>query len=68
MSFRIEIDAAACAAHGDCEHVAPNVFRLEDIAVVVGTAPPDVLVEAAASCPSTAIALFDEQSGEQVYP
>ncbi|MGZ4200422.1 MAG: ferredoxin [Thermoleophilaceae bacterium] len=68
MSYRIEIDEAACAAHGDCEHVAPEVFRVDDVAVVIGTAPPDRLVDAAASCPSTAIALIDEESGRQVYP
>jgi ferredoxin len=68
MSYRIEIDEAACAAHGDCEHVAPEVFRVDDVAVVIGTAPPDRLVDAAASCPSSAIALIDEESGRQVYP
>jgi ferredoxin len=68
MTYRIEIDDDACAAHGDCEQVAPQVFRLEDVAVVIGTAPPDVLVDAAASCPSTAIALIDEQTGQQLYP
>jgi ferredoxin len=68
MSYRVEIDEAACAAHGDCEHVAPEVFRVEDVAVVIGTAPPDRLVEAAASCPSTAIAVIDEETGRQIYP
>ena len=68
MSYRIEIDELACAGHGDCEHVAPEVFRVEDIAVVVGTAPADRLEEAAAACPSAAIALIDEGTGEQVYP
>ena len=68
MSYRIEIDEAACAAHGDCEHVAPEVFRVDDVAVVIGTAPPDRLVDAAASCPSSAIALLDEESGRQIYP
>ena len=68
MSYRIEIDEAACAAHGDCEHVAPEVFRVEDIAMVIGTAPQDRLEEAAAACPSAAILLFDEDTGAQVYP
>jgi ferredoxin len=68
MTYRVEIDEAACAAHGDCEHVAPEVFRVDDVAVVIGTAPPDRLVEAAASCPSTAIAVIDEETGQQIYP
>ena len=68
MSYRVEIDKAACAGHGDCEHVAPEVFRVEDVAVVIGSAPPDRLVEAAAACPSAAIAVIDESTGEQLYP
>lgn len=68
MSYRVEIDEAACAAHGDCAHVAPEVFRVDDIAVVIGTAPVDKLLDAAAACPSTAITVVDEASGEQLYP
>ena len=68
MSYRVEIDEAACAAHGDCEHVAPEVFRVDDVAVVIGSAPPDRLIEAAAACPSTAITVIDDETGEQVYP
>jgi len=68
MSYRIEIDEAACAAHGDCEQVAPEVFRVDDVAVVIGSAPPDRLIEAAAACPSTAITVIDDETGEQVYP
>jgi len=68
MSYRVEIDEAACAGHGDCEHVAPEVFRVDDIAVVVGTAPVDRLMDAADACPSTAIAVIDEATGQQLYP
>ena len=46
MSYRVEIDEAACAAHGDCEQVAPEVFWVEDIAVVIGTVPADRLMDA----------------------
>ena len=55
MTYLPLIDAAACAAHGDCAAVAPDVFRIEDIAVVVGTASDDVLLAAAESCPSVAM-------------
>jgi ferredoxin len=68
LSYRVEIDEAACAAHGDCEQVAPEVFRVDDIAVVIGTAPADRLMDAADACPSTAIAVIDEATGEQLYP
>ena len=68
MSYVIEVDEYACNAHGDCAVVAPDVFAIEDIAVVVGTAEPDLLFKAARACPAAAISIFDEATGEQVYP
>ena len=68
MSYVVHIDAAACAAHGDCEAIAPEVFRVEDVAVVVGDAPDELVVEAARACPSVAIRLLDAGTGTQVYP
>jgi len=68
MSYVVYIDAAACAAHGDCEAIAPEVFRVEDVAVVVGDAPDELVVEAARACPSVAIRLLDADTGTQVYP
>ena len=68
MSLVAHVDAAACAAHGDCEAIAPEVFRVEEVAVVVGDAPDELMVEAARACPSAAIRLVDADSGAQVYP
>ncbi len=68
MAYLAEIDEAACAAHGDCVDVAPDVFVLGDVAEVIGTAPDDVLVAAAEACPSAAIRLVEVGSREQVYP
>lgn len=68
MSYVIEIDEDACAAHGDCVDVAPDVFELGDVAHVIGTAPDELLLAAAEACPSTAIRIIEPQSGEQVYP
>jgi ferredoxin len=68
MSYLLEIDEDACAAHGDCVDVAPEVFALEDVVEVIGTGPDDLLRSAAEACPSTAIRLIDSASGEQVYP
>jgi ferredoxin len=62
------IDETACLAHGDCEQIAPDVFRVEDVAIVVGVAPAEQLVTIAESCPSSAISVIDEATGEQVYP
>jgi ferredoxin len=68
MSYRVVIDEAACAAHGDCALVAPEVFVVEDVAAVVGDGPPDLILEAARACPSSAIVVVDETTGETVYP
>jgi ferredoxin len=62
------VDAGACAAHGDCEAIAPEIFRVDDVAVVVGSEPDELMVEAARACPSVAIRIVDADSGAQVYP
>lgn len=66
MSYLPYVDTAACAAHGDCVAVAPQVFALEDLAVVVGEGPDDLIVEAARACPSGAIIVIDAESGDEV--
>ena len=68
MTYLVEIDEGACAAHGDCVDVAPEVFELADVAVVIGNGPDGLLLEAAEACPSTAIRLIDADTDEQVYP
>jgi ferredoxin len=68
MAYVAKVDEFSCSAHGDCAQVAPGVFRVDDIAEVIGTAPVDVLVKAAEACPAMAITVVDEDSGEQVYP
>jgi len=66
MTLIPQIDEMACCAHGDCAAVAPGVFEVDEIAVVTGTAPDEVLIEAARACPAAAIALVDADSGEPV--
>ena len=68
MTLIPEIDTYACVAHGDCAVVAPQAFRVDDIAVVVGSAPEDVLRAAARACPAGAIVLVDDETGEEVDP
>ncbi len=68
MTYVVEIDEDACAAHGDCVVVAPNVFALGDIAEVIGTGTDEELLAAAEACPSTAIRVIDAESSSQVYP
>jgi ferredoxin len=69
MTLVPTIDAAACSAHGDCVAIAPTAFKLEDDgAVVIGTASYRDLLAAAKACPTVAIAVLDDATGEQVYP
>jgi ferredoxin len=62
------IDEAACLAHGDCAEMAPHVFRVDDIAVVVGEGDEELLLQVAEACPAGAISLVDGETGAQVYP
>jgi len=68
MTYTVQIDARACAAHGDCVDTAPGVFELDDVARVVGTGADELLLAAAEACPSAAILLIDASTGDQVYP
>lgn len=68
MTYVVEIDESACAAHGDCVDLAPEVFELDDVARVIGSGPDELLLEAAEACPSAAIRLIDATNNEQVYP
>jgi ferredoxin len=68
MTYLVEIDEDACAAHGDCVELAPAVFELDDVAQVIGTGPDELLLAAAESCPSTAIRIVEQGTLEQVYP
>ena len=68
MTYVVEIDEDACAAHGDCVDFAPGVFELDDVAHVIGTGPDEMLLAAADACPSTAIRLIDPDTEEQLFP
>jgi ferredoxin len=67
MPYTARIDEFACAAHGDCADIAPEIFRIDDIAVIAGDGPDDLWLAAARVCPSVAIVIVDD-SGRQVYP
>ncbi len=68
MSYVAEIDESACAAHGDCEAIAPEIFRVEDVAVVIGGEADELMLEAARVCPAVAIRITDEDTGEPLFP
>jgi ferredoxin len=68
MAYLPVVDEAACSAHGDCEHVAPHVFRVDDFAVVIGAGTREEILAAAEACPACAISVVDGDTGEHVYP
>jgi len=68
MSYIPRIDESACSAHGDCVEIAPQVFSLEETAVVIGDGPADLILEAAEACPALAISVIDSETGETVFP
>ena len=68
MTYIAQIDESACAAHGDCEAIAPEIFRVDDVATVIGTGPDELMLEVARVCPAVAIRVIEQTSGRQVYP
>jgi ferredoxin len=68
MTYVPMVDPDECSAHGDCVEIAPQVFRLDDTAVVIGAGPPELIMAAAEACPAVAITVVDEETGETVFP
>ena len=68
MSYVPQVDQSACAAHGDCAVVAPDVFRVGEVAEVIGTGTAESVLAAAEACPAAAITVIDTDTGEQIYP
>ena len=68
MTYVPVVDVDECSAHGDCVEIAPQVFRLDDTAVVIGTGPDELILEAAEACPAVAISVVDDTTGETVFP
>ena len=62
--MRIQVDLERCGAHGVCESIAPEVFRLDDDDLLHYDETPDEALRekvqrAVASCPDQAIRLLD---------
>jgi ferredoxin len=68
MTYLPVIDEPSCCGHGDCRQIAPHVFAVRDVALVVGTGTRDQLLAAADACPAGAISVIDNETGERVYP
>jgi ferredoxin len=68
MNYLPIVDTSACAGHGDCVDIAPDIFILGDVATVIDSGPRDLIVKAAEACPAAAITVIDEESGVTIYP
>ena len=70
--MKIVVNRSKCIAASNCIGMAPEVFMLDGQkkAIVVNAKGADdpTLIEAAESCPTEAITLHDEETGEQIYP
>ena len=70
--YRITIDRNLCIGAASCVALAMKTFALDDenkAIVLEGEGdPPDAIKLAAESCPTKAIVLVDEDTGEQEYP
>jgi len=66
MTLLPRVDEFACCGHGDCAAIAPGLFRVDEIAVVTGSGPDALVLEAARACPAMAIEVVDADTGEPV--
>jgi ferredoxin len=68
MTYIAVVDPNECSAHGDCVEIAPQVFQLDDVATVIGSGTPELILEAAEACPAVAITVVDDESGQTIFP
>jgi ferredoxin len=70
--MKVSVDRELCIGAGNCVAIAPSVFQMdaENIAVVIDevAAPDELLWQAAEACPTAAITLEDDETGEILYP
>ena len=70
--YRIEIYRDECTGDGVCLQEAPKTFDIGDdgIVLVLDPAgdPPEMIFAAAEACPMDAIALFNIETGEKIWP
>lgn len=72
MAYKVTVLRNKCIGAASCVAIAPKVFQLdkENKAVVIsqdGNSDDDKLL-AAQSCPTGAIVVIDEETGEQIWP
>lgn len=72
MALKIEIDRNRCIGAAPCVAVAGSVFQLDDEGKAIVTDPKgaddETIIMAAQSCPVQAITIYDEETGEKIFP
>ena len=70
--YRVVIKRDVCIGAATCVAIAPGTYKLdnENKAIVIDEAgdDPDEILLAAQGCPTTAIEIYDNETGEKVYP
>lgn len=71
-ALRIAVDHDVCMGNGQCVLLAPGVFRhnenRQSEAVDPSGAPEELILKAAAFCPTGAITVADAETGEVLFP
>lgn len=69
MTWKIDVDPGRCIGSGMCAALAPERFLLDGpyaVPVTADAEPDEVLLDAADSCPATAITITD--GGVEIGP
>ncbi len=70
--MKITVDRTKCEGYGKCVQVTPRVFKLDEKFISVVTDPrgdtDEKILLAAKVCPTKAISLEEEESGQKVFP
>ncbi len=69
--MKVKVDRDTCIGVGNCVAFAPTVFKLDDenkaVVLDVASADEKTIMEAAESCPVSAI-IIEDDNGNQLYP
>ncbi|HXI03400.1 MAG TPA: ferredoxin [Candidatus Saccharimonadales bacterium] len=70
--MKVVVDRPKCIGAANCTGMAPKTFQLDPAKKAVVKDPAGhedaILFEAAESCPTEAISLYDEKTGEKLFP
>lgn len=69
--MKITVDRDLCIGAANCVAILPVVFQLDEFnkaVVLTDDAEEDLIWQAAESCPTNAIILEDDETGEILYP